>query len=241
MRKFATILSALLLLVLPFGALAADESPKGTTGDNQGKNGPFVWSLMGVSNDGATTMIALRVDPATKELMVKATTSGSSTVSGTVTVVQSTVTNLKAEVQGTTGTGLVPTGKPIRVAGYDSANGVIEDIAVDGAGTVFVKYDPAFYSGAVTFTATGNSAVVTLSAPVKFFTATQKGTGAAATTSQPNIQISMNGIVWTNMIALNTDEEVRYGTSLALYLRVNMATLTLGPATNVVVSYLASE
>lgn len=59
-----------------------------------------------------------------------------SSVSGNVTVVQPTASNLNAQVQGTAADGASPVGNPVLIAGQDGTN--VQSLATDGYGAIVV-------------------------------------------------------------------------------------------------------
>jgi len=91
-----------------------------------------------------------------------------------------------------------------------------------------------------TFTATGDGTTRDLIYPQRDWALQVKGTGAAPTAWDVRLEVSLdNGANWTEILAhtnLDTDGGIKWqGDRLAYYMRVRVAGLTLGTATNIVV------
>jgi hypothetical protein len=127
-----------------------------------------------------------------------------------------------------------------------SVQGVAGGTALPISGTVTVN--PSVSTRSDTFTATGNGVTVNVSASsAKSFSVQVKGTGAAATLWDVRLEGSLDNVNFTQVLQhTNTtgDGAVLYsGATLfpSLYFRARCAGLTLGTATNIVVTILGVD
>ena len=99
-----------------------------------------------------------------------------------------------------------------------------------------------------TFSATGLGTIEDVSLrPMRNYTMMAVGTGAAATAWAIKLEGSLDGTVFSEVMEHNTligdSENLFSGTTLfpALYLRLNCTQLTLGAATDVVITVLTQQ
>lgn len=130
--------------------------------------------------------------------------------------------------------------RPTAVANNDRANAYF-----DLVGREVIRMD--FDTRADTFTGTGNGTTVDTSTnPLKSFSIQVKGTGASATTWDIRLEGSLDGTNFTQILQHTTadlDGIVKWsgaGLSPSLHFRSRVAALTLGAATNVVVTILGT-
>lgn len=137
--------------------------------------------------------------------------------------------------------GKAVTALPTSVAANDRVNAFFDTQG-------FMGVDLAWATRSDTFTATGNGTTITATTtrPVKYFTVQVKGTGAVATAWDVRLEGSLNNADFTQIIAhtnVDGDAVVKWqGTANPiLYFRSRVAGLTLGSATNIVVTILGVQ
>jgi hypothetical protein len=106
-----------------------------------------------------------------------------------------------------------------------------------------LKVNPGAQSRSDTFTGTGNGTAVDSSAGAKqWFGIQVKGTGAAATSWTANLQASLDGTNYSTILThantTDTDGSIAWISTPApaLYFRSNVSAVSLGSATNIVVT-----
>lgn len=99
-----------------------------------------------------------------------------------------------------------------------------------------------------TYSATGTGAVEDVSQrPMRNYTMMVVGTGAAATAWAVKLEGSLDGVVYSEIMEHNTlvgdSENLFSGTTLfpSLYFRTRCTLLTLGPASDIVVTVLGQQ
>ena len=124
-----------------------------------------------------------------------------------------------------------------------SIQGVVGGTTIPVSGTVTIV--DQFSTRTDTYTATGSGTTVNVStAPTKSYSISVKGTGAAATTWDVRLEGSLDNVNFTQILQhtnVTGDGIIQYaGATLSpsLYFRSRVAGLTLGSATNIVVTIL---
>lgn len=163
--------------------------------------------------------------------------------------------------QGSDATAAAIVGNPYVIAGSNGGN--VKLISVDGDGNLqvdinnipavtisgIVQTTPAFNFRADTYITTGNGTTINAStAPIKQFAVQVKGTGAGAGAWDVRLEGSLDGTNFTQIIQhtnVDTDGAVKWQvagiSSPILYFRSRCAGLTLGGATNIVVTILGMD
>lgn len=123
----------------------------------------------------------------------------------------------------------------------------VDFLAIAADGSIAVS-KPAPTTQSNTFVATGTSTPLDVSTKsLQKFGLVVKGTGAVAGNWDVGLEGSLDGTNWTRILrhrpAQNDGEIIFSGANLfpVLFLRVNVSTLTLGGATNIVVKFVGME
>jgi hypothetical protein len=120
-----------------------------------------------------------------------------------------------------------------------------QTVPVSIAGTVTVTSSAFFSKTTYTVTTSGTQTATDIhTSPAKTWSVSVKGTGAAATTWAVNLEVSLDNANWTPL--LTHSNSTGDGTLLAsgdtlvpaLYYRANVTSLTLGSATNIIITLL---
>ena len=119
--------------------------------------------------------------------------------------------------------------------------------SVSAAGTASLAVSNPFNAGSDTFTAPGNGVTQSAFSGVKSFSIQVKGTGAAANAWNVVVEGSLDNVNFTPILVHNTatGDGVLLATTTSLtpclFFRSRCRTLTLGPATAIVVSILGMD
>lgn len=150
-------------------------------------------------------------------------------------------------------------GNPVSTGTGNADSGTQRIVLADDQPRIPVSLDPAqepipvtstpnFATRQDTFTATGNGTTVNKStAPVKKFGLQVKGTGGVPTSWDVKLEGSLDGTSFTEILDHPTaigDGIIMWSGVLdspCLYFRSRVAALTLGPASNIVVTILGME
>jgi hypothetical protein len=138
-------------------------------------------------------------------------------------------------------------GNSILVSGVDG-NGDAQTIATNTSGDVNVGVVANLYrSRSDTFTVAGNGTTVNASStPLKHYSVQVKGTGAAASAWEVRLEASLDGVNFSQVLQHITstgDGAILWATTPApsLYFRSRCVSVTLGSATNLIVTILGVE
>jgi len=113
---------------------------------------------------------------------------------------------------------------------------------------LFSGISKPFYRDSFTFTQVGSSGIIDLTkSPIAIFSLSAKGTGASPTAWGVKFEGSLDGVNWTGLLShsTTTGDGVIVSTgnndTPVDFIRVNVGSLTLGTATNLVVKILGLQ
>jgi threonine dehydrogenase-like Zn-dependent dehydrogenase len=140
MRLPIRILIAALAVLACRGAVqAADETPQGRRANIVG-SGPWGYSMTGISNDAGASILGVRLDPTTKEILAKVSGTITTTASGPTTVVGTSTDGIasnglsRSRTDTFTATG---TGTPVTITAASMDTWALQVNATNGPATSF--------------------------------------------------------------------------------------------------------